>query len=380
MAVLHSLWQQTGLYLLLEGDSWKYLVMIAIAGLLIYLAIAKKYEPLLLMPIAAGMLLANLPGAGLTDLPTDTAVGGLLHYISMGNKLVIYPPLIFLGIGAITDFSPLIAKPKIALIGVAAQLGIFAAFGGALLLGFTPQEAAAIGIIGSADGPTTIYLSNVLAPHMQGTIAVAAYSYMALVPIIQPPLMRLLTTKKERAIKMEPPAPVSKTKRILFPIIVTVAVAILVPQSATLIGMLMIGNLFKESGVVEKLAKGASEYLMYIIIIFIGFSVGSTTKADTFLTVETLGILALGLSAFVISTMSGLLFAKLMSLLDGGKTNPLIGSAGVSAMPMAARVVQKVAQEENPSVFLLMQAMGPTVSSTIGSAVVAGLFVALFGG
>jgi len=376
--MLQGFWGQSGFQMLLQGDNWKYIVMLGVACLLIYLAIVKKYEPLLLMPIAAGMLLANLPGAGLVTPGTEDMIGGLLYYLSMGNKLVIYPPLIFLGIGAMTDFTPLIANPKISLIGIAAQMGIFASFFFAMALGFSGQEAAAIGIIGSADGPTTIYLSNVLAPHMQGTITVAAYSYMALIPIIQPPLMRLFTTRKERAVKMDQLPQVSKRKKIIFPIAVTILVSLMVPQSATLIGMLMIGNLFKESGVVEKLVKGASVYMMYIIIILLGFSVGSTTKADTFLSVETLSILFLGLAAFAISTVSGILLAKVMCKLDGGKTNPLIGSAGVSAMPMAARVVQKVVQEENPGNFLLMHAMGPTVASTIGSAVVAGVFITLF--
>jgi len=376
--MLQGFWGQSGFQMLLQGDNWKYVVMLGVACLLIYLAIVKKYEPLLLMPIAAGMLLANLPGAGLVTPGTEDMIGGLLYYLSMGNKLVIYPPLIFLGIGAMTDFTPLIANPKISLIGIAAQMGIFASFFFAVALGFSGQEAAAIGIIGSADGPTTIYLSNVLAPHMQGTITVAAYSYMALIPIIQPPLMRLFTTRKERAVKMDQLPQVSKRKKIIFPIAVTILVSLMVPQSATLIGMLMIGNLFKESGVVEKLVKGASVYMMYIIIILLGFSVGSTTKADTFLSVETLSILFLGLAAFAISTVSGILLAKVMCKLDGGKTNPLIGSAGVSAMPMAARVVQKVVQEENPGNFLLMHAMGPTVASTIGSAVVAGVFITLF--
>jgi oxaloacetate decarboxylase beta subunit len=376
--LLQGFWEQSGFQILTQGDNWKYIVMLGAACLLIYLAIVKKYEPLLLMPIAAGMLLANLPGAGLDIPEAGGMIGGLLYYLSIGNKLVIYPPLIFLGIGAMTDFTPLIANPKIGLIGIAAQVGIFASFFFALAMGFSSQEAAAIGIIGSSDGPTTIYLSNMLAPHMQGTITVAAYSYMALIPIIQPPLMRLFTSKKERAIKMDQLPQVSKRKKIIFPIAVTILVSLLVPQSATLIGMLMIGNLFKESGVVEKLVKGASVYMMYIIIILIGFSVGSTTKADTFLSVETLIILVLGLAAFAISTVSGILFAKVMCKLDGGRTNPLIGSAGVSAMPMAARVVQKVVQEENPGNFLLMHAMGPTVASTIGSAVIAGIFITLF--
>ena len=355
-------------------------IILIIAGILLYLAIKKQYEPLLLLPIAFGMLLTNLPITGIME------EGGLLYYLYFGNKLGIFPPLIFLGVGAMTDFGPLIANPKSILLGGAAQLGIFAAFLGALALNFVPggifsfteQMAAAIGIIGGADGPTAIFLATMLAPELLGPIAVAAYSYMALVPIIQPPIMRTLTTKAERAIKMEQLRPVSQREKILFPIVVTVLVILIVPSAASLIGMLMLGNLLKESGVTAKLAEIASGPLMYIITIFIGLTVGATAKGDTFLTPSTLGILGLGLAAFACGTAGGVLLGKLMCKLSGGKINPLIGAAGVSAVPMAARIAQKVGREENPNNYLLMHAMGPNVAGVIGSAIAAGIFMAMY--
>ncbi len=361
-----------------EPEGYKFLIMIIVSLFFMYLAIVKKYEPLLLLPIAFGMLLANLPLAGLMNPPTETENGGLLWYIFQGDELGIFPPLIFLGVGVMTDFGPLIANPKSLLLGAAAQFGIFTAFLGALLIGFTPQEAASIGIIGGADGPTAIYTTTKLAPHILSTIAVAAYSYMALIPIIQPPIMRALTTKKERAIKMEQLRTVSKTEKIIFPIAVTILVILILPSTASLIGMLMLGNLFKECGVTEKLAQHASEAMMYIISIFIGITVGATAKADTFLTAKTLGILALGLFAFIISTAAGVIFGKIMCKLSKGKINPLIGAAGVSAVPMAARVAQNVGKEENPNNYLLMHAMGPNVAGVIGSAVASGIFLSMF--
>lgn len=370
----------TGFAQFAQGDNYKFLIMIAIACFLLYLAIVKKYEPLLLLPIAFGMLLANLPGAGIMNEPTDTSNGGLLWYIFQGDELGIFPPLIFMGVGVLTDFGPLIANPKSLLLGAAAQFGIFAAFLGALLLGFDFKEAASIGIIGGADGPTSIFLTTQLAPHLLSRVTVAAYSYMALIPIIQPPIMRLLTTKEERAIKMEQLRVVSKKERILFPIITTILVILIVPDTASLIGMLMLGNLFKESGVTEKLAFHASEALMYIVSIFIGVSVGATTRADQFLQTQTLFILLLGLIAFAISTASGVIGGKIMCKLSGGKVNPLIGAAGVSAVPMAARVAQNVGQEENPNNYLLMHAMGPNVAGVIGSAIAAGIFLQLYRG
>lgn len=370
----------TGFAQFAQGDNYKFLIMIAIACFLLYLAIVKKYEPLLLLPIAFGMLLANLPGAGIMNEPTDTSNGGLLWYIFQGDELGIFPPLIFMGVGVLTDFGPLIANPKSLLLGAAAQFGIFAAFLGALLLGFDFKEAASIGIIGGADGPISIFLTTQLAPHLLSRVTVAAYSYMALIPIIQPPIMRLLTTKEERAIKMEQLRVVSKKERILFPIITTILVILIVPDTASLIGMLMLGNLFKESGVTEKLAFHASEALMYIVSIFIGVSVGATTRADQFLQTQTLFILLLGLVAFAISTASGVIGGKIMCKLSGGKVNPLIGAAGVSAVPMAARVAQNVGQEENPNNYLLMHAMGPNVAGVIGSAIAAGIFLQLYRG
>ncbi len=370
----------TGFAQFAQGDNYKYLIMIVIACFLLYLAIEKKYEPLLLLPIAFGMLLANLPGAGIMNEPTDTSNGGLLWYIFQGDELGIFPPLIFMGVGVLTDFGPLIANPKSLLLGAAAQFGIFAAFLGALCLGFNFQEAASIGIIGGADGPTAIFTTTQLAPHLLSRVTVAAYSYMALIPIIQPPIMKLLTTKKERAIKMEQLRVVSKKERILFPIITAILVILIVPDTASLIGMLMLGNLFKESGVTEKLAHHASEALMYIVSIFIGVSVGATTRADQFLQAQTLFILLLGLIAFCISTASGVIGGKIMCKLSGGKVNPLIGAAGVSAVPMAARVAQNVGQKENPNNYLLMHAMGPNVAGVIGSAIASGIFLQLYRG
>ena len=362
--------------------TWQQAVMIVISFVLLYLAIVKQYEPLLLLSIAFGMLLANLPLANLGS----SDEGGLLYYLYKGVKLGIYPPLIFLGVGAMTDFGPLIANPKSILLGAAAQVGIFITFIGALLLGLIPgiefgvKEAASIGIIGGADGPTAIFVTTKLAPHLLGPIAVAAYSYMALVPIIQPPIMKALTTKKERAVVMEQLRPVSKTEKIIFPIAITVIVALILPDAASLVGMLMLGNLMKESGVTERLSKTAQNELMNIVTIFLGVTVGATANGENFLTPQTLGIIALGLIAFSISTASGVLFGKLMYIITKGKVNPLIGAAGVSAVPMAARVAQKVGQEENPSNFLLMHAMGPNVAGVIGSAVAAGVFMALYGG
>lgn len=381
--------------------------MIVIACVLLYLAIVKKFEPLLLLPIAFGVLLTNMPmfqnsGAilmhnefftdpaylidGHLDIQRIFAEGGLLDLLYLGVKLGIYPPLIFLGIGIMTDFGPLIANPKSILLGAAAQFGVFITFLGALALGaaipaigFGVEQAASIGIIGGADGPTAIYVTKTLAPELLPAIAIAAYSYMALIPVIQPPIMKGLTTKKERSIVMEQLRPVSKRERILFPIIVTIVVALIVPDAVALVGMLMLGNLIKESGVADRLAKTAQNGLMNVITIFLGLTVGATAKAETFLTPATLGIVALGLIAFCFSTAGGLLLGKLMCKLTHGKVNPLIGSAGVSAVPMAARVSQVVGQEENPSNFLLMHAMGPNVAGVIGSAVAAGVFLALFG-
>jgi len=349
------------------------LLMLIIAGVLFYLAIVKKYEPLLLVPIAFGVLLANLPLAQLME------PGGLLYWLYQGVKLGIYPPLIFLGVGAMTDFGPLIANPKTILLGAAAQFGIFTTFIGAMYLGFTPKAAGAIGIIGGADGPTAIFLASKLAPELLGAIAVAAYSYMALVPIIQPPIMRALTTKKERQVVMEQMRPVPKSQKIVFPIITTVVTLMFLPAAAPLIGMLMLGNLFRESGVVDRLTKTAQNDLINIVTIFLGLTVGATASAENFLRIDTILILVLGLIAFSIGTITGVLFGKLMYKFSGGKVNPLIGSAGVSAVPMAARVSQTVGQEENPNNFLLMHAMGPNVAGVIGSAVAAGILLSLLG-
>lgn len=352
-------------------------IMLLIACVLIYLAVVKKFEPLLLLPIAFGMLLANLPLANLAAVKgADT--GGLLDILYKGVEMGIYPPLIFLGVGAMTDFGPLIANPRSFLMGAAAQLGIFIAFIGAIFLGFDPKVAASIGIIGGADGPTAIFLTSKLAPSYLGPIAIAAYSYMALVPIIQPPFMKLLTTKKERLIKMEQLREVSKKERVIFPIVVTIVVALFLPDAAGLVGMLMLGNLFRESGVVDRLTKTSSNELMNIVVIFLGLTVGATTNGKDFLKPETLEIIALGLIAFICGTIGGVLLGKLMCKLSGGKINPLIGSAGVSAVPMAARVSQKVASEYDPSNFVLMHAMGPNVAGVIGSAVAAGVLLQIF--
>lgn len=363
----------------ISGGYYKNLIMITIAFVLLYLAIKKEYEPLLLLPIAFGMFLVNLPGVDLMAEATEETTGGLLYYLSKGNKLGIFPPLVFLGVGVLTDFGPLLANPKSFLLGAAAQFGIFLAFFGAIFLGFPKEVAAAIAIIGGADGPTAIFVTNALAPEYLAPIAVAAYSYMSLVPIIQPPIMRLLTTKEERKIKMVQLRSVSQTEKILFPIIVTLLVILLIPATAPLIGMLMFGNLLKVSGVTEKLAEVGSNALMYSVTIFLGITVGASTDASTFLNLQTLGILLLGLFAFAFGTAAGVLLGKLMNKLSGGKMNPLIGAAGVSAVPMAARVVQKVGKEEDPTNFLLMHAMGPNVAGVIGSAVAAGVFLSLYG-
>lgn len=412
--------QQTGFYIVQQNPLS--LVMLAVSCVLLYLAIVKQFEPLLLLPIAFGMLLTNLPSAGmyhevlfanghvqwelfggatvtqeiideiaaggatqtildeLTSLLGSSISVGLLDVLYLGVKLGVYPCLIFVGVGAMTDFGPLIANPKSLLLGAAAQLGIFVTYIGATLLGFTGPEASSIGIIGGADGPTAIYTTSHLAPHLLGPIAVAAYSYMALVPVIQPPIMKALTTDKERKIKMKQLRPVSKTEKILFPIIVTIFVSFLVPSAASLVGCLMLGNLMRECGVVERLSKTVQNELMNIVTIFLGVSVGATATAATFLSWQTLGILLLGIVAFGFGTAGGVLLAKLMNIFSKEKVNPLIGSAGVSAVPMAARVSQVVAQKYDPSNFLLMHAMGPNVSGVIGSAVAAGVLLALFGG
>lgn len=373
-----------------EGG-WKYAVMLAVACVLLYLAIVKQFEPLLLLPIGFGMLMTNLPLDGIFHMDifiNETnhinwallgSSGGMVDYIYLGVKLGIYPPLIFLGIGTMTDFEPLIARPSSLLLGAAAQLGIFFTFVGAKILGFTNQEAGAIGIIGGADGPTAIYVTTKLAPHLLGSIAVAAYCYMALVPVIQPPIMKALTTEKERKIVMTAPRRVSKTEKILFPIIVTIIVALTLPDAAILVGCLMMGNLMKESGVVERITKTAGNELMNIITIFLGFSVGCTTNAATFLNIQTVEIIVLGIVAFGVGTAGGVILGKVMCVVTHGKINPLIGSAGVSAVPMAARVSQKVGQEYNPRNYLLMHAMGPNVAGVIGSAVAAGILINMFG-
>ena len=403
LGALEGLVKQSGILSL----SWQNYVMMAIACFLMYLAIKKQYEPLLLLPIAFGMLLVNLypdimgaPHINLVEIASlddpaakghvireiggkifyeDPTYGGLLYYLYQGVKLGIYPPLIFLGIGCMTDFGPLIANPKSFILGAAAQIGIFITFIGAILLGFTQTQAGAIGIIGGADGPTAIYVTSKLAPELLGPIAVAAYSYMALVPIIQPPIMKALTTKKERSVVMAQLRPVSKLEKIMFPVIVVIIVAIALPSAAPLVGMLMLGNIFKESGVVERISKTAQNELMNIITIFLGVTVGATATGTVFLTPKTLGIIALGLFAFCMGTAFGVLFGKIMYKVTGGKVNPLIGSAGVSAVPMAARVANKVGQEENPGNFLLMHAMGPNVAGVIGSAVAAGVLMSILG-
>jgi sodium ion-translocating decarboxylase beta subunit len=390
--------EKSGLYTLFTNFSWDSLqaalqgglgtiLMIAIACLLLYLAIVKKFEPMLLLPISFGMLIANLPIANIMhpewftvahiDYGKVLTEGGLFDLLYLGVKLGIYPPLIFLGVGAMTDFGPLIANPKSILLGAAAQVGIFITFLGALLLGFSLPEAASIGIIGGADGPTSIFVTKTLAQHLLPAIAIAAYSYMALVPIIQPPIMKALTTKKERSIVMEQLRPVSKTEKIVFPIAVSIVVILIIPDAAPLVGMLMLGNLLRETGVVDRLSKTAQNELINIITIFLGLTVGATATSSTFLTLETLKIVLLGFIAFSFSTAGGVLFGKLMCFLTKGKVNPLIGSAGVSAVPMAARVSQVVGQKENPANFLLMHAMGPNVAGVIGSAVAAGVFLAI---
>ena len=395
---LSGILSASGFAAFFEPGGWKFAVMIAIACGLLYLAIVKKFEPLLLLPIAFGMLLANLPGAGVyhpelwdvakgIDYGQVLHDGGVLDILYMGVKLGIYPPLIFLGIGAMTDFGPLISNPKSFLLGAAAQLGIFAAFLGALAIGglgieglsFTAKQAGSIGIIGGADGPTAIFVTSRLAPELLGPIAVAAYSYMALIPFIQKPIMRLMTTKKERMVRMTELRTVSKTEKIIFPIMVTIIVSLLIPDAAALVGKLMLGNLMKESGVVDRICKTAQNELMNIITIFLGTTVGATTNADSFLNFQTLGIVAMGLVAFCLGTAGGLGFGKLMYIFTKGKVNPLIGSAGVSAVPMAARVSQQVGQEEDPGNFLLMHAMGPNVAGVIGSAVAAGILIQMLG-
>ena len=355
------------------------IIMIIIASILLYLAVVKEYEPLLLVPISFGMLLVNLPLGGLMAAGNDGQVGGLLYYLYQGVKLGIYPPIIFMGVGAWTDFGPMIAQPKTALLGAAAQFGIFATIFGAIALGFSPAEAGAIGIIGGADGPTAIFAASQLAPHLLGPIAVAAYSYMALVPIIQPPIMKALTTKKERQVKMEQLRHVTKKEKIIFPIAVTLLGGLLVPSALPLLGSLMFGNLMREVGVVDRLLKTTQNALMNIVTLFLGLTVGATASAEAFLNAETLGILVLGLIAFSFGTAVGVLFGKLMYRISGGKVNPLIGAAGVSAVPMAARVVQKVGQEENPSNHLLMHAMGPNFAGVIGSAIAAGTLLSILG-
>ncbi len=383
--------ETSGIMAFFEGDGWKFLVMLGIACFLLYLAIKKQYEPLLLLPIAFGMLLTNLPGAEMYhaelfagghvhwDIFVDNA--GLIDYLYLGVKLGIYPCLIFVGVGAMTDFGPLIANPKSFLLGAAAQVGIFATFLGAYALGFSPNECGSIGIIGGADGPTSIFLTARLAPELLGPIAIAAYSYMALVPVIQPPIMRALTTDKERRIKMSQLRQVSKTEKILFPVIIAIVISLLLPSAAPLVGCLMLGNLMKECGVVDRLSKTVQNELMNIVVIFLGISVGATATAASFLNFKTLGILVLGILAFSCGSAGGVLLAKFMNLFakEGNKINPLIGSAGVSAVPMAARVSQTVGQEYDKSNFLLMHAMGPNVAGVVGSAVAAGILLAFLG-
>ena len=384
---LQSILANSGFAQFFVDGGYRYVIMIAVACVLLYLAIVRQFEPLLLLPIGFGMLMANLPLDNIIHMEifiNDTqqinwellgSSGGLADYLYLGVKLGIYPPLIFLGIGTMTDFEPLIARPSSLLLGAAAQLGIFVAYIGARLLGFTPAEAASIGIIGGADGPTAIYTTTRLAPALLGSVAVAAYCYMALVPVIQPPIMKLLTTDKERRIVMEAPRKVSRTEKILFPIVVTLLVSLLLPDAAILVGCLMLGNLMKETGVVERITKTAGNELMNIITIFLGFSVGCTTNAETFLNMRTVLVIVLGVVAFSFGTAGGVILGKVMCAVTHGKINPLIGSAGVSAVPMAARVSQKVGQEYNPSNYLLMHAMGPNVAGVIGSAVAAGILI-----
>ncbi len=385
--ILKGIWEGSGLALL----QWQHAVMILVSVVFLYLAIVKKFEPLLLVPIAFGILLANMPGAGLMDDPTglmDTSNivegahwydSGVLRLIYAGVKSSIFPCLIFLGIGAMTDFGPLLANPISLLLGAAAQLGIYIAFVVAILLGFTPQEAASIAIIGGADGPTAILVASKLAGHLLGPIALAAYSYMALIPLIQPPLMKLLTTEKERKVEMKQLRTVSKTEKIIFPVVVFIVVAFLIPDAAPLVGMLMFGNLLKECGVTERLSETAQNALTNIVTIMLGVTVGATTNGTEFLKLDTIKIVFLGLAAFCFSTIGGLLFGKVLYLVTGGKINPLIGSAGVSAVPMAARVSQTEGRKYNPTNFLLMHAMGPNVAGVIGSAVAAGFLLMMFG-
>lgn len=390
LSIFQNLWETSGFYLLF--DDWRQIVMILVACVLLYLGIVKKFEPLLLVGIAFGALLTNLPGAGLYHPELWDAViagtkgygdvlreGGLLDIFYIGVKAGVYPSLIFLGVGAMTDFGPLLANPKSLLLGAAAQLGVYCAFILAVCLGFTGPEAASIGIIGGADGPTAIFLTTKLAPHLLGAIAIAAYSYMALIPLIQPPIMRLLTTEKERAIKMEQLRTVTKKEKIIFSIVVSIFTILLLPSVAPLIGCLMLGNLFRECGVVDRLSDTAQNALMNTVTIFLSLSVGATTVASRFLTLDTIKIVILGLLAFCFSTAGGILFGKIMCKLSGGKINPLIGSAGVSAVPMAARVSQIEGQKANPANFLLMHAMGPNVAGVIGSAIAAGFLLAVFG-
>ena len=374
---LSNLLHQTAFFNL----TWGNYLMIAVACVFLFLAIAKGFEPLLLVPIAFGMLLVNIyPDIMASPEETSNGVGGLLHYFYLLDEWSILPSLIFMGVGAMTDFGPLIANPISFLLGAAAQLGIYAAYFLAILMGFNGKAAAAISIIGGADGPTSIFLAGKLGQSaLMGPIAVAAYSYMSLVPIIQPPIMKLLTTEKERKIKMQQLRPVSKLEKILFPIIITIVVCMILPTTAPLVGMLMLGNLFRESGVVKQLTETASNAMMYIVVILLGTSVGASTSAEAFLNLDTLKIVALGLIAFAFGTAGGVLFGKLMCKLSGGKINPLIGSAGVSAVPMAARVSQKGGAEADPTNFLLMHAMGPNVAGVIGTAVAAGTFMAIFG-
>ncbi|MBR5245047.1 MAG: sodium ion-translocating decarboxylase subunit beta, partial [Clostridia bacterium] len=396
LGTLQTLWLDSGFAGFFADGGWKNLIMIGVACVLLYLGIVKKFEPLLLVGIAFGCLLTNIPGAGLYhpelwDAFLDKGSqyyhsyghilteGGLLDILYIGVKTGIYPSLIFMGVGAMTDFGPLLAYPKSLMLGAAAQLGVFVAFFGAILLGFSGPEGASIGIIGGADGPTAIFLTTILAPHLLGPIAIAAYSYMALIPLIQPPIMRALTTPEERAVKMEQARTVTKTEKIIFPILVSVFVILLLPSTAPLIGCLMFGNLLKETGVTDRLSDTAQNAMMNIVTIFLSTSVGATTVAARFLSLETLKIVALGLTAFAISTVGGLLVGKLMYKLSGGKINPLIGSAGVSAVPMAARVSQVEGQKANPGNFLLMHAMGPNVAGVFGSAIAAGFLLAVFG-
>ena len=419
MQAIINFCEQTGFFQFFVGDNWKCAVMILIACVLLFLGIVKKFEPLLLVPIAIGMLVTNLPGTGMyheiffagghihwdlfggapitaeflaemtelgvsADVLSSVSVGqtfspGLIDILYLGIKLGIYPCLIFMGVGAMTDFGPLIANPKSLLLGAAAQIGIFMTYVGCRLLGFTGAEAASVGIIGGADGPTAIFVTAMLAPALLGPIAVSAYSYMALVPVIQPPIMKLLTTEKERQIVMKPLREVSKKEKIIFPVVVTIFVSLLVPSAAPLIACLMLGNLFKECGVTDRLSKTAQNELMNIVTIFLGVSVGATATGATFLSGKTLAILAMGIVAFSFGTAGGVLLAKFMNLFLKEKINPLIGSAGVSAVPMAARVSQKVGQEANPGNFLLMHAMGPNVAGVIGSAIAAGVLISLFG-